>query len=72
MLVLWRKPLEDIIVHRGNDEIIFRVAKVRGNTVWMAVDAPDDWEIDRREVYQVKRLEAEMQGRDANKDGNRE
>lgn len=69
MLVLGRQPQQDVVVHLDGVEITFRIVKVRGKTVSVGVNAPKSWGIDRSEILQVKRLEAEMQGRDATKDG---
>jgi carbon storage regulator len=47
MLVLSRKPGEKI--HIGSD-IVLTVVEVRGNRVRLAIDAPDDVRILRREL----------------------
>ena len=55
-LVFTRKTNQDIII---GDRIVVRVAEVRGNQVRLAVHAPDDVAIDRREIRDAKRRDAE-------------
>ena len=57
-LVFARKTNQDIII---GDNIVVRVAEVRGNQVRLAVHAPSDVEVDRREIRDAKR-----RGRGAN------
>ena len=55
-LVFTRKTNQDIII---GDNIVVRVAEVRGNQVRLAVLAPSDVAIDRREIRDAKRRDAE-------------
>jgi carbon storage regulator len=50
MLVLSRKISESIII---GDNIIVRVADIRGDNVRIAIDAPRDIKIYRGEVYEA-------------------
>jgi len=60
-LVFTRKTNQDIII---GDNIVVRVAEVRGNQVRLAVHAPSDVAIDRREIRDAKRRDAEHIGGD--------
>jgi len=55
-LVFTRKTNQDIII---GDNIVVRVAEVRGNQVRLAVHAPSDVAVDRLEIRDAKRRDAE-------------
>lgn len=55
-LVFTRKTNQDIII---GDNIVVRVTEVRGNQVRLAVLAPSDVEVDRREIRDAKRRDVE-------------
>lgn len=46
MLVLSRKPGEEIVI---GDNIVVRVASIRGNRVRIAIEAPREMKVSRRE-----------------------
>jgi len=60
-LVFTRKTNQDIII---GDNIVVRVAEVRGNQGRLAIHAPSDVEGDRREVRCRKRRDGEYVGGD--------
>lgn len=49
MLVLTRKEEESIII---DDQIEIKVVKIAGNQVRIGIEAPEEVEIHRREVYE--------------------
>ena len=61
LLIFTRKTNQDIII---GDNIVVRVAEVRGKQVRLAVHAPSDVAIDRREIRDAKRRDAEHIGGD--------
>jgi carbon storage regulator len=50
MLILSRTLNEQIIINR---EIVITVVEIRGNTVRLGVDAPQDVSVHRREVQDI-------------------
>lgn len=60
-LVFTRKKHEDILI---GDQIVVRVMEIRGQQVRIGIHAPDDVEVDRREVRDRKRRDAEYVGTD--------
>ena len=61
MLVLSRKPDERIMI--ANGEITITVVSVRGDKVKIGIDAPNDIDIHREEVYQaIKQEESNSKG----------
>ena len=63
MLILTRRPGEKLII--GNDKTI-TILQVKGNQVRLGIDAPNDVQVHREEVYQriqrekIERLEAAL------------
>ena len=55
-LVFTRKTNQDIII---GDQIVVRVMGIRGDKVRIGIHAPDDVAIDRREIRDAKRRNAE-------------
>ena len=55
-LVFTRKTNQDIII---GDRIVVRVMGIRGDKVRLAIHAPSDVEVDRREIRDAKRRDAE-------------
>ena len=55
-LIFTRKTNQDIII---GDNIVVRVAEVRGNQVRLAVHAPSDVQVLRREVACARRRDQE-------------
>jgi carbon storage regulator len=51
MLALTRRVDEDILI---GDDIVVRVASIYGDKVRLAISAPDDVAIDRREIRESK------------------
>ena len=60
-LVLTRKLNQDIII---GDHIVVRIAEIRGQQVRLAIHAPDDVTVLRREVACAKRRDQEHIGGD--------
>jgi carbon storage regulator len=60
-LVFTRKTNQDIII---GDNIVVRVAEVRGSQVRLAMHAPSDVAVDRREIRDAKRRDGEYIGGD--------
>jgi len=60
-LVFTRKTNQDIII---GENIVVRVAEIRGDKVRLAIHAPSDVEVDRREVRCRKRRDREYIGGD--------
>ncbi len=56
MLVLSRKPNEGIVI---NDNVEIVVIGVRGDRVRLGIEAPREVRVDRREVHEARRREAE-------------
>jgi carbon storage regulator len=54
MLVLTRKPEEEIII---NENIIVKVVSVKGNKVRLGITAPDSISVDRKEIHDLKQIE---------------
>lgn len=56
MLVLSRKTNQDVIIRFGGKEVVLRVCSLdtRHNSVRLGFEAPDDVEIDRREIREKK------------------
>ena len=50
MLVLTRRPEEEIVIFRGDDEIVITVLDSGGRPVKLGIDAPEDYEILRTEL----------------------
>lgn len=50
MLVLSRKRMEEIVI--GHD-IVVRVAEIRGDKVRLAIEAPREISVHRKEVYDI-------------------
>lgn len=59
MLVLSRKKNESIIVGPNGEEIAtIVVVEIRGDKVRLGIEAPKEWHVHRREVYDaIKRNE---------------
>jgi len=60
-LVFTRKTNQDIII---GDQIVVRVMGIRGDKVRLAVHAPSDVAVDRREIRDAKRRNGEYIGGD--------
>ena len=60
-LVFTRKTNQDIII---GDRIVVRVMGIRGDKVRIGIHAPDDVEVDRREIRDAKRRDGEYVGGD--------
>jgi carbon storage regulator len=60
-LVLTRKLNQDILI---GDHIVVRIAEIRGDKVRLAIHAPDDVTVLRREVACAKRRDQEHIGGD--------
>jgi carbon storage regulator len=56
MLILSRNPSQEIVI--GNN-IVVRVVQVRGNRVKLAVEAPKDVRVNRREIYDALKQEGD-------------
>ena len=55
MLVLTRKLGEEIVLGvPGQSQVIVRVVDITANRVRLMFEAPDDLEVNRREVYDLK------------------
>jgi len=52
MLILSRKKNESIVI---NDDVTVTVVDIRGDKVWLGVDAPKEVPVHRREVYDAIR-----------------
>ena len=52
MLVLTRRPEEEIVIFHGDDEIVITVLDSGGRPVKLGVDAPDDYEVVRAELLE--------------------
>ena len=50
MLVLTRRPQEELVIFHGDDEIVITVLGSDGRPVKLGVDAPDEYEILRAEL----------------------
>jgi len=48
MLILSRKKNESIVI---NDDVTVTVVEIRGDKVWLGIDAPKEVPVHRREVY---------------------
>ena len=57
MLVLSRKQGESIVIGQG---ICVTINRVDRHRVRLAIDAPDDVPVDRREVWQRKHADADL------------
>jgi carbon storage regulator len=57
MLVLTRRVGEVIFI---DNEIMVKVAEIRGNRVKLAIEAPPEVRIDRKEVYERSLVGAEQ------------
>ena len=55
MLILTRRPAESIII--GDNVIRITVLGVKGNQVRIGVDAPDDVEVHREEIFEKIKAE---------------
>jgi carbon storage regulator len=60
-LVLTRKQNQDILI---GDHIVVRIAEIRGQQVRLAIRAPDDVTVLRREVACARRRDQEHIGGD--------
>ena len=60
-LVLTRKQNQDIII---GENIVVRIAEIRGQQVRLAIHAPSDVQVLRREVACAKRRDQEHVGGD--------
>ena len=54
MLVLTRKPEEEIVIRMGNEIIIIRILKIQGGKVSLGIEADKKWEILRQELIEPK------------------
>jgi len=54
MLVLTRRAGQQIII---NDNIVITVAKLQGDRVRIGIEAPKEVNVDRMEIYQIKKHE---------------
>jgi len=52
MLILSRKKNESIVI---NDDVTVTVVEIRGDKVWLGIDAPKEVPVHRREVYDAIR-----------------
>lgn len=60
MLVLSRKRDESIVI---NDNITIVVVEIRGDKVWIGIEAPKEIPVHRQEVYDaIKQQEREDRG----------
>ena len=50
MLVLTRRPEEEIVIFHGDDEIVITVLDSGGRPVKLGIDAPEEYEILRAEL----------------------
>ena len=58
MLVLSRKKNESIVI---NDDITIVVVEIRGDKVWLGVEAPKEVTVHRREVFDtIQRHQSEQ------------
>ena len=55
MLILTRRPAESIVI--GDEVIRITVLSVKGNQVRIGVDAPDDVEVHREEIFEKIKAE---------------
>lgn len=58
MLVLSRRVSEQIVVNGKNENIVITVVRIGDRVVRIGIDAPRDFRIDRREVFDAIRDEA--------------
>ncbi|MEC7840488.1 MAG: carbon storage regulator [Chlamydiota bacterium] len=54
MLVLTRKPEEDIVISTEEDEIVVKILKVHSNKVSIGIKADKKWQIVRMELLDEK------------------
>ena len=52
MLVLARRPEEEIVIFHGDDEIVITVLDSGGRPVKLGIDAPADYDIVREELLE--------------------
>ena len=52
MLVLTRRPEEEVIIRHGDDEIVITVLDSSGRPVKLGIDAPEEYEILRSELLE--------------------
>ncbi|HEP0306369.1 TPA: carbon storage regulator CsrA [Providencia rettgeri] len=50
MLILTRKPTEVVVI---GDDIKVTILGVKGNQVWIGIDAPKDISVHREEIYKL-------------------
>ena len=50
MLVLTRRPEEELVIFHGDDEIVITILDSGGRPVKLGIDAPEEYEILRAEL----------------------
>ncbi len=58
MLILTRRPQEAIII---GDDVTIRVLSIRGNQVRIGIDAPKSVDVDREEIYHLRKNKTKNQ-----------
>ena len=53
MLIISRKPNQDILIGDGEEQITLRVIEVRGESVRLGISAPKHVPVHRQEVYDL-------------------
>ena len=60
MLILTRKVDEQILLGE-NANIVLTLVEIRGDKVRIGIDAPKEWPVHRREVYEAMQRQKEAQ-----------
>lgn len=60
MLILTRKVDEQILLGE-NANIVLTLVEIRGDKVRIGIDAPKEWPVHRREVYEAIQRQKEAQ-----------
>ncbi len=58
MLILTRRPQEAIII---GDDVTIRLLSIRGNQVRIGIDAPKSVDVDREEIYHLRKNKTKNQ-----------
>ena len=54
MLVLKRRPQQEIVIRHGDDEISIFLLQINDHAAKIGIDAPDDYLIDRAELLEYE------------------
>jgi carbon storage regulator len=59
VLIISRRPQEQVVIGEGDNKIVVTVTAIKGNNVKLGIEAPKSIPVHRAEVYRKIHLEKE-------------